>query len=107
MPDRIDLNDLESFMQSKNKTPNDVELLADTDKIKLLTRLSSGEIRDISTLIYLVEILEMQEIQPLLDNFIQFKVSEGGKGRKEIVDVLKGKGQQMGMFGGFGNGFNK
>lgn len=108
MPDRVDLNDLEQFMQSKSQTPQDVDLLASTDKIKLLTRLNNSELRDISTLYYMMEVLEIDEIKSMLDNLVQFKVSEGGKGRKEIVDVLKGKGQQMSMFGGFGNnGFGR
>lgn len=108
MPDRIDLNDLEQFMQTKNKKENEVEVLASTDNIKLLTRLSADEIRAISKAYYVTEILEIDEITKLLDNVVELKVSEKGKGRKEIVDVLKGRNSNMGMFNGGGfNGFGR
>lgn len=109
MPDRIDLNDLEKFVKEKNREQNDVQILASTDNIKLLTRLSKAEILIVSKLYYLVEVLEIDEIETMLDNLIQFKVSEGGKGRKEIVDVLKGmkQGQGFNLFGGGNNGFNR
>ena len=105
----IDLNELEQVIKDKGKTEHEASLLLQTDRIKLLTRLSKEEVTDISSLYFISEMLELNEFENLLDNLVMFKVSEGGKGRKELVDVLKAKSESAmnKMMGGFGNGFNR
>lgn len=105
--ENINLDDLEQVIKDRSSKESEAGVLLDTSRIKLLTRLSREEITDISTLYYIAEILELGEFENLLTNLVHFKVSEGGKGRKEIVDVLKGhKPSLMQGFGGGQGRFN-
>lgn len=85
-----DLND--------NETPTDAENLSEIIKawlddkyIHSKTRLNQNQIIALTILKTLAEKYKVTCIKQLIDNFVRYKLSEGGQSSKELVDILKAR----------------
>ena len=81
-----------------NETPTDAENLSEIIKawlddkyIHSKTRLNQNQIIALTILKTLAEKYKVTCIKQLIDNFVRYKLSEGGQSSKELVDILKAR----------------
>ena len=81
-----------------NETPSDAENLSEIIKawlddkyIHAKTRLNQNQIIALTILKTLAEKYNVRCIKQLIDNFVRYKLSEGGQSSKELVDILKAR----------------
>ena len=81
-----------------NETPTDAENLSEIIKawlddkyIHSKTRLNQNQIIALTILKTLAEKYKVTCIKELIDNFVRYKLSEGGQSSKELVDILKAR----------------
>lgn len=81
-----------------NETPTDAENLSEIIKawlddkyIHAKTRLNQNQIIALTILKTLAEKYNVRCIKELIDNFVRYKLSEGGQSSKELVDILKAR----------------
>ncbi|GAH00089.1 unnamed protein product, partial [marine sediment metagenome] len=55
------------------------------------TRLNQNQIIALTILKTLAEKYKVTCIKQLIDNFVRYKLSEGGQSSKELVDILKAR----------------
>lgn len=82
----------------KDESPSESEKLAEIIKawlddayIHAKTRLNQNQIIALTILKTLSEKYEVKCIKLLIDNFVRYKLSEGGQSSKELVDILKAR----------------
>ena len=83
---------------NENETPSDAENLSEIIKawlddkyIHAKTRLNQNQIIALTILKTLAEKYKVTCIKQLIDNFVRYKLSEGGQSSKELVDILKAR----------------
>ena len=83
---------------NENETHSDAENLAEIIKawlddkyIHAKTRLNQNQIIALTILKTLSEKYKVHCIKDLIDNFVRYKLSEGGQSSKELVDILKSR----------------
>lgn len=83
---------------NENDTPSDAENLSEIIKawlddkyIHAKTRLNQNQIIALTILKTLAEKYKVTCIKQLIDNFVRYKLSEGGQSSKELVDILKAR----------------
>lgn len=83
---------------NENETPSDAENLSEIIKawlddkyIHAKTRLNQNQIIALTILKTLAEKYKVNCIKQLIDNFVRYKLSEGGQSSKELVDILKAR----------------
>lgn len=68
-----------------------IEAWLEDKHIHSKTRLTLNQIIALTTLKSIAEKYSVKCIQTLIDNFVRYKLSEGGQSSKELVDILKNK----------------
>lgn len=83
---------------NENEVPSDAENLSeiirawlDDKYIHAKTRLNQNQIIALTILKTLSEKYKVTCIKALIDNFVRYKLSEGGQSSKELVDILKAR----------------
>jgi hypothetical protein len=83
---------------NEDDTPSDAENLAEIIKawlddkyIHAKTRLNQNQIIALTILKTLAEKYQVNCIKQLIDNFVRYKLSEGGQSSKELVEILKSR----------------
>jgi len=83
---------------NEDDPPTDAENLAEIIKawlddkyIHAKTRLNQNQIIALTILKTLAEKYNVTCIKDLIDNFVRYKLSEGGQSSKELVDILKSR----------------
>jgi len=88
------LLDVDDINEQESDSENIEEIIKTwlSDKfIHAKTRLNSNQIIALTILKTLSEKYQVKCIKELLDNFVRYKLSEGGKSSEELVDILKNR----------------
>lgn len=71
------------------------QLLANEDKRSMISRVNDAEIKACATELVLSEVFGDKVSKEYVKNFLLLRISQGGEGRKEIIDVTKGYQQRV------------
>lgn len=97
--DALQNNNIFNDVEDENETTEgeNIEEIIKTwldDKfIHAKTRLTPNQVIALTILKTLAEKYDVKCIKTLLDNFVRYKLSEGGQSSKELVDILKSRNE--------------
>lgn len=86
----IDVENEETQSEGENLTEI-LKAWLDDAYIHAKTRLNQNQIIALTILKTLAEKYKVNCIKELIDNFVRYKLSEGGQSSKELVDILKSR----------------
>lgn len=86
----IDLEEDEVVSEGENLTEI-LKAWLDDAYIHAKTRLNQNQIIALTILKTLAEKYNVKCIKELIDNFVRYKLSEGGQSSKELVEILKSR----------------
>lgn len=81
---------LDTISTTEEAIANVTKLLADEEKRSMITRLSDSEIKACASELTLAEVFDDKVSSKYVKHFLLHRISLGGEGRKEIIDVTKG-----------------
>ena len=85
-----DMNENEAQSEAENLAEI-IKAWLDDKYIHAKTRLNQNQIIALTILKTLAEKYKVTCIQQLIDNFVRYKLSEGGQSSKELVEILKSR----------------
>ena len=85
-----DMNEDETHSEGENLSEV-IKAWLDDKYIHAKTRLNQNQIIALTILKTLSEKYKVKCIKQLIDNFVRYKLSEGGQSSKELVDILKAR----------------
>ena len=85
-----DINENERMSEGENLSEM-IKAWLDDKYIHAKTRLNQNQIIALTILKTLAEKYKVKCIKELIDNFVRYKLSEGGQSSKELVDILKAR----------------